>query len=300
MAQRNDSTSNVHGVASLSRLMDKSALAKYIYAILVVGIAGAVILSYNYNAKSAILVTSATLIGLAIILLFEKASRSSSHAVAVAGVILLFAASIFFVSFLAFTISVFAFSWPPAWGVFLGIQENNFKPQFTAISLSPDESNGQLQVKEWFCNNLNEDFEFSTMVANFPLESMPVTVQEQDEDWTHVFSEGEDYRIEWRYAVDPEDGKEYGFHMYLEENTGAYPSLFDTNEKKMAFLNLFGEPTGLSIMNGYQVGVREMDMFKGSYAFSFAFWDSADMVMVDWFSPRDIRLSAELCDPKAA
>jgi hypothetical protein len=92
------------------------------YALGVAGIAaaGALITRFVGYDKTSIIILGVTFVAMILLFVFSGMVASNSKATTIPGIILLYAAILFFSIFLAFTITAFAFAWPQPWASFIG------------------------------------------------------------------------------------------------------------------------------------------------------------------------------------
>lgn len=275
----------------LQNLLRRSALARYISGLTALGVAGSIIVAYNSSHRAAILVTSATLLGAALVFLFDRASKSSSSVLSIAGVALLVCASVFFITFLAFTVSAFAFSWPTPWVQFLGLTQA--AAPIPVLGAEDKESGNRLA--KWICDNVKSPFSFEETIASFPFENMPVaTVIKEPADTSSVTehnSVGEDYTIMYRYQTDNDDGNDYGFWIAVYAESAADP-IFETAEKRTAFIARFGKPE-IGVFGDMRVGAGSKSL--GSTPFYISADNTLPAISIHWFERSDAKLAKRLC-----
>lgn len=101
----------------------RSAVPAVNYALGVAGIAaaGSIIILVSGNTKASIIVISLVFVGMLLLFAFSRLVSAGGRSTFVAGTVLLWAVLIFFITFLTFTATSFAFAWPKPWAQFLGI-----------------------------------------------------------------------------------------------------------------------------------------------------------------------------------
>ena len=94
------------------------------YALAVAGIAAAasIVSALVGQGRTALLLVGLVFVGMILVFLFSTLVASNSRSVQIAGEVLLWAVLLFFITFLALTVSAFLINSPPAWVRFLGIE----------------------------------------------------------------------------------------------------------------------------------------------------------------------------------
>jgi len=94
------------------------------YAIGAAGIAaaGAIATYLNGNGQASVIIFGAMLVAMLLLFIFARLVVARSTAAVNAGIVLLWAVTVFFCIFLLFTTTAVAFGWPSAWGVILGLE----------------------------------------------------------------------------------------------------------------------------------------------------------------------------------
>jgi hypothetical protein len=95
---------------------------KYALGVAAVAVLGAVIVGTLGNTRAAIIILGGMFIGMLLLFVFARLVASESPAVTSAGVFLLWAAILFFCTFLFFTAAAVAVGWPKPWATFLGVE----------------------------------------------------------------------------------------------------------------------------------------------------------------------------------
>jgi hypothetical protein len=95
---------------------------KYALGVAAVAVLGAVIVGTLGNTRAAIVILSGMFIGMLLLFVFARLVASETPAVTSAGVFLLWAAILFFCTFLFFTAAAVAVGWPKPWATFLGVE----------------------------------------------------------------------------------------------------------------------------------------------------------------------------------
>lgn len=122
-----DRQRDVRSAASLSPISILNAARKAVpavnYALGAAGIAaaGAIIIGLLGNGRASIIVFGATFIAMVLLFGFARLVAAKNTAAVNAGVVLLWAVTIFFCTFLFFTATAVAAGWPPTWFRFLGL-----------------------------------------------------------------------------------------------------------------------------------------------------------------------------------
>jgi hypothetical protein len=136
------------------------------YALGAAGIAaaGAIVVGLLGNGRAAVIISGAMFISMVLLFIFSRLITTQSVGIVIAGMVLLWAVTIFFCTFLLFTATAFAFQWPPPWAQFLGLTPSSlsYDPQhyrlLKVVSGGPDspcaaEDSGskvQLFAHGWF------------------------------------------------------------------------------------------------------------------------------------------------------
>jgi hypothetical protein len=94
---------------------------RYAFGAAGIAAAGALITLFLGYGRSAVIVWAGTFIAMVLLLVFASVATSGNRALRPAGVVLVNVVTLFFCVFLLFTVTAFAFSWPPNWAAFLGI-----------------------------------------------------------------------------------------------------------------------------------------------------------------------------------
>jgi hypothetical protein len=88
-----------------------------------VAAAGAIVTSMIGKDKASVVILGGMLVAMVLLFVFARLSVAKSAAVTNAGIVLLWAVTVFFCVFLMFTASAFALGWPRPWAVFLGVDQ---------------------------------------------------------------------------------------------------------------------------------------------------------------------------------
>jgi hypothetical protein len=94
---------------------------RYAFGAAGIAAAGALITLFLGYGRPAIIVWAGTFIAMVLLLVFASVATSRNRALRQPGMMLVYAVTVFFCFFLVFTVTAFAFSWPPNWAIFLGI-----------------------------------------------------------------------------------------------------------------------------------------------------------------------------------
>lgn len=124
--------SNRRGIAMSSidplKLLNdaRAAVPAVNYALGVAGIAAAaaIIVGLTGNSKAGIIIITLVFVGMILLYIFSSLATAGSYRIAAAGAVLIWAILIFFIVFLAFTVSAFAFGTPCNWAQFLGLNSS--------------------------------------------------------------------------------------------------------------------------------------------------------------------------------
>lgn len=94
------------------------------YALAVAGLAAtaSIVGFFVGQSKASIITLFMIFAAMVLIFIFATLIRSGSRHIFIAGLITMYAVLILFISFLAFTVTAFAFYWPPAWAKVLEIE----------------------------------------------------------------------------------------------------------------------------------------------------------------------------------
>jgi hypothetical protein len=95
---------------------------KYALGVAAVAVLGAVVVGTLGNTRAAVIILGGMFIGMLLLFVFARLVASRSRAVTSAGVFLLWAAILFFCTFLVFTAAAVAVGWPKPWASFLGVE----------------------------------------------------------------------------------------------------------------------------------------------------------------------------------
>jgi hypothetical protein len=99
-----------------------------------VAAAGAIVTYMIGKDKASIIIFGGMLVAMVLLFIFARLVVAKSTAATTAGIVLLWAVTVFFCTFLFFTAAAFAFHWPPAWADFLGLRA---APTDTSTNCAP-------------------------------------------------------------------------------------------------------------------------------------------------------------------
>jgi hypothetical protein len=94
---------------------------RYAFGAAGIAAAGALIVLFLGYGRSAVIVWAGTFVAMVLLTVFASVASSDNRALRTPGLVLVYVGTFFFCLFLAFTVTAFAFSWPPNWAAFLGI-----------------------------------------------------------------------------------------------------------------------------------------------------------------------------------
>lgn len=106
---------------------------RYAFGAAGIAAAGALMTLFLGYGRPAIIVWAGTFIAMVLLLVFAGVATSGNRALRRPGMLLVYAVTLFFCLFLAFTVTAFAFSWPPNWAVFLGIDLSSDVGNFSIL-----------------------------------------------------------------------------------------------------------------------------------------------------------------------
>jgi hypothetical protein len=98
---------------------------KYALGVAGVASAGALVIRLVGYDRASIIIIGGTFVAMILLYVFSAMVASKSHSTVLPGIILLYMVIFFFCSFLLFTVTAFAFNWPPAWLAFIGPSASN-------------------------------------------------------------------------------------------------------------------------------------------------------------------------------
>lgn len=147
-------------------------------------------------------------------------------------------------------------------------------------------------VSVWFCRVLTPDFDPIAAFSSFPLETMPSPQESRttEEDVTYVeyVSEGSDYTLQYRYALNESDlAQPYGFMLSLENYRGTRDAMLEAGK----WLRGYGTP--IKSWLGFHVGSDPDDLYAPG--FSFGVFKHTGARFAEWFHPADIKQAATYC-----
>lgn len=160
----------------LRGITDRLPELNYVWGLLVISIVGALITLIVGETKAAIIIIGLTIIGIVISLLVGLAFQNQGIA-KIPAQLLVWTITVFFVCFLGFTVTAYAFSWPCNWAYFLGI------PNIQCNSKNPTIP---IPLKGWIwfgaifnpSGNANPGEEIHSLGGNQPITIAPAVVPE--------------------------------------------------------------------------------------------------------------------------
>jgi hypothetical protein len=124
-------------ISSLTRFLREAITqvpsVRYAFGAAGIAAAGALITLFLGYGRPAVVIWIGTFIAMVLLLLFASAARADSKALHRPAMLLVHAVTLFFCLFLAFTVTAFAFSWPPNWAAFLGIDLSSDVRSFSVL-----------------------------------------------------------------------------------------------------------------------------------------------------------------------
>jgi hypothetical protein len=106
---------------------------KYAFGAAGIAAAGALITLFLGYGRPAVIVWAGTFIAMVLLLVFVSVATSRNRALRGPGLLLVYAVTLSFCLFLVFTVTAFAFSWPPNWAKFLGIDLSSDVRSFSVL-----------------------------------------------------------------------------------------------------------------------------------------------------------------------
>ncbi|WOH56995.1 hypothetical protein [Bradyrhizobium sp. BWC-3-1] len=117
----------------------RNAVPAVDYALGAAGVAAAaaIIIGLLGNGQATLIILGAMLVAMLLLFAFAQLVRSKSDAVVKAGTALLWGVTIFFFTFLSFTVTAVAFDWPPTWARVLGLATDHGRARIGSETNSP-------------------------------------------------------------------------------------------------------------------------------------------------------------------
>jgi hypothetical protein len=117
----------------LREAVKKVPPVKYAFGAAGIAAAGALITLFLGYGRPAVIVWAGTFIAMVLLLVFVSVATSRNPALRGPGMLLVYAVTVSFCLFLVFTVTAFAFSWPPNWAKFLGIDLSSDVRPFSVV-----------------------------------------------------------------------------------------------------------------------------------------------------------------------
>jgi hypothetical protein len=106
---------------TLQAAIERVPAVSYALAVAGVAAAGAIIVSFLGYGHASVTIIAGVFIAMILMFVFSRMMVDPNPATTLPGIILLYSVIVFFVAFLSFTVTAFAFQWPSAWADFLNI-----------------------------------------------------------------------------------------------------------------------------------------------------------------------------------
>lgn len=255
-SSRDEASSYLQRVNPLKIIRDAQKAVpavKYALAVAAVAFCGSFVTLALGQTRTSIIVAGGTFIAMFLMLTFANVSRSRSPAIFFAGLLLVWATTLFFIAFLALTISAFTIEKPRAWSDFLGLSAEAVPSSMDVVEKT------RASLKEWLCSNLTPRLSEDALFASFPLQQLPETKKFNRLNTNgneHVaIAESDDYQISlvttktsestYKENIPSSDDKKPPIdtiheHLLLVEHDTAYPRLLDTAENRLKLVTMFG------------------------------------------------------------